>query len=676
MKSDNSKLIKGNVAKIEGHNMPIYRRSNSFRANTKDSHREEDTSRDILSSINQNSLRDRKKAGMGLSLKFALPIILVFIGVIGVFTYFIARTSSEAIANEILKSGLAEVTLLSDVGSMIIEKSDRTFYLYGPKGSYEPWPVDLALITKHEFLKLAGYFDVFSLPDDISADFKKTQETLFVARTGGLLKRVISYKSIDGVLHDSQTLAAYILVSKEEVIDFYTHDPNSNYTQEKPELLLLARSERGYEIDKGSEGVLPILKSNWIDKYADISECTIGDRKIVFGTREAPCVVYGGIVRFSGIMHKRSDGMGKEVKSLIFDTPIFGSDNQEIGRAIVAVRASQIVERIKKIYIVFGMSALFAIALSIITSFIVGMRVTKPIKQLIGDMNAVAGGDLSHKTEVRSSDEIGLIADEFNRITKILKTAHENEKNTLKIENELNMAGEIQFNLLPTKLLDINDIDIFAAYQPAKEVGGDYYDLFQIDDTHYGLIVADVSGKGVPGSMVMATTRTILRFVAKSNLSTVDTMIKTNSMVAADIKRGMFVTVFYLVLNVENKTIECSSAGHNPMVIHRNNGEIELVNPGGIAMGFDKGPVFSKTIKCDEVKLHKGDRVILYTDGIVEAMDHNNEEYSDQKFYDFIKENSDLDSHGFVRKLLEDVEEHQGSNVQHDDITLLTFRVL
>lgn len=675
MKSDKSKLIKGNVAKLESHNMPIYKRSNSFRANTKDSHREGDTSRDILSSINQNSLRNRKKAGMGLSLKFALPIILVFIGVIGVFTYFIARTSSEAIANEILKSGLAEVTLLSDVGSMIIEKSDRTFYLYGPKGSYEPWPVDLALITKHEFLKLAGYFDD-SLPDDISADFKMRLETLFVARTGGLLKRVISYKSIDGVLHDSQTLAAYILVSKEEVIDFYTNDPNSDYTQEKTELLLLARSERGYEIDKGSEGVLPILKSNWIDKYADISECTIGDRKIVFGTREAPCVVYGGIVRFSGIMHNRYDGMGKEIKSLVFDTPIFGSDNQEIGRAIVAVRASQIVERFKKIYIVFGMSALFAIALSIITSFIVGMRVTKPIKQLIGDMNAVAGGDLSHKTEVRSSDEIGLIADEFNRITKILKTAHENEKNTLKIENELNMAGEIQFNLLPTKLLNIKDIDIFAAYQPAKEVGGDYYDLFQIDDTHYGLIVADVSGKGVPGSMVMATTRTILRFVAQSNLSTVDTMIKTNSMVAADIKRGMFVTVFYLVLNVENKTIECSSAGHNPMVIHRNNGEIELVNPGGIAMGFDKGPVFSKTIKCDELKLHKGDRVILYTDGIVEAMDHNNEEYSDQKFYDFVKENSDLDSHGFVRKLLEDIEEHQGSNVQHDDITLLTFRVL
>ena len=676
MKSDNSKFIKENVAEFKVHNMPIYKRSNSFRTNTKDSHRQEDTSRDILSSINHNSLRGRKKDGMGLSLKFALPIILVFIGVIGLFTYFIARTSSEAIANEILKSGLAEVTLLSDVGSMIIEKSDRTFYLYGPKGNYEPWPVDLALITKHDFLKLAGYFEDFSLPDDISGDFRKRQETLFVARTGGLLKRVISYKSIDGVLHDSQTLAAYILVSKKEVIDFYTHDLKSGYTQENPGLLLLARSERGYEIDKGSEGILPIQKSNWIEKYADISECTIGDRKIVFGTREVPCVVYGGMVQFTGVMHKRVNGLGKEMKSLVFDTPIFDSDNHEIGRAIIAVRASQIVERFQNIYIVFGMSALFAIALSIITSFIVGMRVTKPIKLLINDMNAVANGDLSHKTEAHSSDEIGVVANEFNRITKILKVAYENEKNALKIESELDMAGEIQFNLLPTKLLDISDIDIFAAYQPAKEVGGDYYDLFQIDEKHYGLIVADVSGKGVPGSMVMATTRTILRFVAQNNLSTVDTMIKTNSMVAADIKRGMFVTVFYIVLDVENKSIECSSAGHNPMVIHRCNGEIELVNPGGIAMGFDKGPVFSKTIKCDEVNLNKGDRVILYTDGIVEAMNHNNEEYSDQKFYDFIKENSDLNSHNFVRKLLEDVEEHQGSNVQHDDITLLTFRVL
>ncbi len=664
------------VGDIKSGNMPFYRRSNSFRAKSRHSDINNAAPVNILTSINQQGIDLGARGGMGLSLKFSLPIIIVFIGVIAMFTYFIAKTSAEAIANEILKSGLAEATVLSDVGSMIIEKSNRTSYLSGPKGGDEPWPVDLGLISKQEFLKQAGDFAGRELPETVSGDFRKRQETLFAARTGGLLKRIIAYRSIDGVLHDSQTLAAYILVSKDEVIDLYTADPDSAYQLERPKLLLLARSEQGYEIKQGEEGVLPIEKSKWIDKYADISECTIGDRKIVFGTKETPCVVYGGVVFFAGVVHIAENEQVKEVKSLVFDTPIFGSGNKEIGRAIVAVRASQIVERLRKIYMVFALAALAAIILSIVTSFIVGSIVTKPIKLLIADMNQVASGDLYHKTKAYSTDEIGLIASEFNRITQILKMAHEHEKETLKIESELDMAGEIQFNLLPTELPSIENIDIFAAYQPANEVGGDYYDLFQIDESHYGFVVADVSGKGVPGSMVMATTRTILRFVAHQNLSTVDTLINTNSIVAEDIKRGMFVTAFYLVYDSRNQVVECSSAGHNPMALYRSSGEIELINPSGIAMGFDKGAIFRNTIKSEKIRLGSGDRVILYTDGIIEAMSEAREEYSDKKLYSFIKENNDLGSQEFVQKLLHDIEQHQGKYIQHDDITILTFRVL
>ena len=673
----NNEEKKGEVEVVNGNKMPLYRRRNSFRSKSgSQSERRSTQAFGILHTINDEQLKKRDKKGIGLSLKFSLPVILVFIVIIGVFTYFIARITAKAIANEILKSGLAEATVLADVGAMIIEKSDRTFYLYGPKGNYEPWPVDLGLISKHDFLTQAGYYAPVFGDENVSAGFKRKQETLYAARTGGLLKRIISYRSMDGVLQDSQTLAAYILTSKDKVVDNYTHDLETGFRLDHPELLLLARSEKSYEIERGKEGVLPIIKSDWIDKYADISECVIGGRTVVFGTRETPCVVYGGVVAFSGVIHVNSDDQGKEMNSLIFDSPVFDSDNKEVGRVIVAIRASQIVEQLNNIYTIFAAGALVAIILSVAISFIVGLRITRPIKLLLADMDAVAKGDLAHETVSHSSDEIGLVASEFNRLTRILRIASENEKQALKIESELNMAGEIQFNLLPAELLPIPNTDIFAAYQPAKEVGGDYYDLFQIDDTHYGLIVADVSGKGVPGSMVMATTRTILRFVAKNTISTVDTLVKTNSMVAADIKRGMFVTAFYLVFDIEKQTIECSSAGHNPMVLYRAGGDIELVNPNGIAMGFDKGEIFSKTISSDHIQLCKGDRVVMYTDGIIEAMSNTRDEYSDERLYDFIKSNNDLDSHEFVHKLLEDVEAHQGSSVQHDDITVLTFRVL
>ncbi len=667
---------KGTQTVVEGEKLPIYRRSNSVRSRLDSRGRIKYGDYCILNTINRGPDEEHKRKGMGLSLKFVLPVILVFIVVVGLFTYFIARTSVAAIVNEILKSGLAESTVLSNVGSMIIEKSDRTFYLKGPKGNYEPWPVDLGLISKENFLKNITEYPESELPPTVSPGFRRNRETLYAARTGGLLKDIITYRSFDGTVRDSQTVAAYIVVTKDKVIKRYTRDIDTGFAVERPKMLLLARSESDMEIDDGNEGILPIKPSDWVNSYADISECTIGGRKVIFGTKETPCIVYGAVVRFDGLSTESKTEKGKQILALVFNTPIFDSNNFEVGRAIIAVRASQIVDRYNKIYTVFALEALVVIALSIIISFIVSIRVTRPIKLLLADMRIVASGDLTHETRSYAHDEIGMIASEFNRLTRVLKMASENEKKALKLESELNMAGEIQFKLLPTKLLEISGIDIFAAYQPAKEVGGDYYDLFQIDDTHFGMVVADVSGKGVPASMVMATTRTILRFVARNNISTVDTLVETNSMVAADIKRGMFVTALYLVFDSETQSLECASAGHNPLVLHRQNGEIELINPKGIAIGFDKGPIFNNSLQKSTIKLQRGDRVVLYTDGIVEAMNEERQHYTDERFYDFIRENSELDSHGFVHKLLEDVEEHQGRMVQHDDITVLTFKAL
>ncbi len=654
---------------------PMHTRSNYIRTPKKTLGSNDTRVLGILSSVNQHDRDRKKKKGMGLALKFALPIIIVFIGVISLFTVFIARTSSESIANEILKSGLAQVTLLSDFGSMIIEKSNRTFFNAGTINSYKPWPVDLGLTTTSDFLKRVASFDKSKLPKHSTASYRMSQKTLYASRTGGLLNKIISYRSIDGVLHESQTLAAYILVGKDDVLERYLN-PGITGKSYNEKLLLLARSEMSNELEEGQEGVLPIVKSNWIDNYADISQCTIGDKVIRFNTPQTPCIVYGGIVKFSGAMHSDINKNGKEVQSLIFDIPIYDNQNNEVGRAIIAVRASQIVERMKKTFSIFAFAAIIAIILSIITSLVVGSIITRPVRLLINDMDIVASGDLTHKTASYSTDEIGLIASEFDRITRILKDASDNEKKALRMENELDMAREIQLKLLPPKLPEINGIDIFAAYQPAKEVGGDYYDFFPIDDTHYGLVVADVSGKGVPGSMVMATTRTILRFAAKNNLSSAETLIATNTMVSADIKRGMFVTALYIILDCENHSILCSSAGHNPMVLHHSNGEIDLVNPNGIALGFDKGEMFGKTLKEKKVQLQKGDRVILYTDGIIESRDTNRDEFSEQRFYDFIRENSELNSEDFVQKLIEEVESHQGKSEQHDDITILTFRVL
>ena len=190
-----------------------------------------------------------------------------------------------------------------------------------------------------------------------------------------------------------------------------------------------------------------------------------------------------------------------------------------------------------------------------------------------------------------------------------------------------------------------------------------------------GIIVADVSGKGIPGCMVMGTTRTILRFSATGNQSAASTLAKTNKVVAQDIRRGMFVTAMYVVLHARSRDMIVSSAGHNPMALYRAaTGEVEMINPNGIALGFDKGPLFQRTIKEQLVKMGPGDRIVLYTDGVVEAMNENSEEYTDERFIDFIKNNKSLTSDEFINALLDDLNDHKGNAEQHDDITIVTFR--
>jgi len=138
----------------------------------------------------------------------------------------------------------------------------------------------------------------------------------------------------------------------------------------------------------------------------------------------------------------------------------------------------------------------------------------------------------------------------------------------------------------------------------------------------------------------------------------------------------MFVTMIYGILNVRQKTLTVASAGHNPMVLLRaRTGQVELVNPNGIALGFDKGPIFNRTIKEQTLQLYKGDQVVLYTDGVVEAMDEKHEEYGDERFYKWLQVHATERSRDLINNLLKELDAHRGRAEQHDDITVVTIRV-
>ncbi|HYF01096.1 MAG TPA: SpoIIE family protein phosphatase [Planctomycetota bacterium] len=305
--------------------------------------------------------------------------------------------------------------------------------------------------------------------------------------------------------------------------------------------------------------------------------------------------------------------------------------------------------------------------------------ITEPIKTLMADIQEVSSGNLAHQTAVTSTDEVGLLASTFNRMTQALKGAHDQELQTRALEHDLAIASEIQSNLVPKRMLKIPGYDVSAYYRPSKEVGGDYYDFIEIDEHNEGIIVADVSGKGIPGSLVMTMARAFIRMEAERsrNTSPGDTLSKANRMLAQDIKKGMFVTAMYAILDKRTNELKVASAGHNPMVVWRaSSNQVQLVNPNGIALGFDKGPVFERTVKEERIALGRGDRIVMYTDGTVEAMNEANQEFGDDKFFGLVKQLATRDSNQMLNLLVKSLDEHKGNAPQSDDITIVTLRYL
>jgi len=242
--------------------------------------------------------------------------------------------------------------------------------------------------------------------------------------------------------------------------------------------------------------------------------------------------------------------------------------------------------------------------------------------------------------------------------------------------HELSIAEELQSNLLPRRIPKVAGVDLSAYYRPSEEVGGDYYDFIEIDEDHLGIVVADVSGKGVPGAMVMTEARALLKGEAGRSLSPAETLRRVNRVLYQDIKRGMFVTMFYMVLAIRARQLTMSSAGHLPLLLRRRASRTcHAVNPLGLALGIDKGPLFEKRLQEDRVALQPGDRFVGCTDGILEAMNGEHEEFGALRLQALAVAHGDCDSGEFVTRLIDGVEAHAAGAPQHDDITLVTGRI-
>ncbi|MEM9025359.1 MAG: GAF domain-containing SpoIIE family protein phosphatase [Verrucomicrobiota bacterium] len=251
------------------------------------------------------------------------------------------------------------------------------------------------------------------------------------------------------------------------------------------------------------------------------------------------------------------------------------------------------------------------------------------------------------------------------------------EKNRLDVDIEL--AANIQRLLLPSVYPDLKQLDIASTYILAQKVGGDLYDVFQIDENRIGVAIADVSGKGISGSLMMAITQTHLRHFALSLESPSEVLKAMNQeLMEAGMRKEMFITFVYAIIDVSENTVTVARAGHElPVVVRRTlNAEatVEKIESSGMALGMVENRIFSHTLKDVSVPFNPGDILFLYTDGITETANRDGKEFSYARLADILQENAEISMNELNELLLKQVERFSETDHYDDDLTMVSVK--
>ncbi|RMG63885.1 MAG: HAMP domain-containing protein [Calditrichaeota bacterium] len=353
-------------------------------------------------------------------------------------------------------------------------------------------------------------------------------------------------------------------------------------------------------------------------------------------------------------------------------------DPAPLGYALVSIHRQFIQGEIQRTQRRLMLGLILFLVLAYGGIFVLVRLITEPFHKLAEWVRQVGRGTVDEdEIDFDSRDELGEIAQAFNEMTTKFREVQYNLIEQQRLQKELQVAQEIQQMLLPDDFPDVVGYDIASYYQAAKEVGGDLFDFVEVDENSIGICVADVSGKGVPGSLVMTMIRTALRLEARGNKNPAEVLTRVNAFVTDDIRRGMFVTMFYVILDSRERMVSFASAGHNPMILYRaKTQETFYLNPSGFPVGITLPDIrlFAERIQADRIRLHPDDILVLYTDGITEAMNPKRELYGEERFLAAIRKYGHLDVVEFVKQVKEDILDFTGGFEQNDDITLVAIK--
>lgn len=245
-----------------------------------------------------------------------------------------------------------------------------------------------------------------------------------------------------------------------------------------------------------------------------------------------------------------------------------------------------------------------------------------------------------------------------------------------RIKQELQIARDVQQSFLPVKTPAISNLDLAAICKPAYETGGDYYDFIQLDDHRVAVAIGDVSGKGIQAAFYMTFTKGILHSLCREIESPAELLKKANRLFYENAQRGTFISLVYGIVDVKEKTFRFARAGHNPVLhINGKTSDMKLLQPNGLGLGLTITPYFDNNIQETTLQLNAGDLLVLYTDGIIEALNSARQFYGGKRLRQLLKKEEGGKANQILTKLVEDVTKFAGQAKQHDDMTVMVIKL-
>ncbi len=357
--------------------------------------------------------------------------------------------------------------------------------------------------------------------------------------------------------------------------------------------------------------------------------------------------------------------------------------NRVLGSAYLTYTSEIVHERLENAKDKILQFTVLLLVMGIVGIYLLSNYFVKPIVAITRRVRRFSSGDLESELPLEGAAEFFEISSALNEMMTRLRRDRESAIERERMAKEIEVASQIQKTLLPVRLPHLPGLEVDAFYRAASMIGGDLYDVFDIGSSRCCLVVADVSGKGVPASLVMSMLRTVIRIFAKDSNSARDTILSVNEYLSGNMPRGMFVTVLMAIFDSSTRKLDFVSAGHNPLLLYKSaTRKVVKLNPSGMPLGV---PVtleedFGDALESFDLQLDEGDLFFIYTDGITEAVDREGNQFGMERMIDFLQSCQASDKKTEIKALskeiINQVDSFSGFAQQRDDITFVVGRTV